>query len=74
VETIKTFLLKITSRKFILAVALFIFAQHFKSEGKIGDWAWLAASFVSTFGYQLLKLYFGWKDKCGASDPIPGGE
>jgi len=68
----KIFILKITSRKFLLSIALFVMAQYLKLHGKIGDWAWLAASIVATFGYSALKLYFGWKDKSGASDP--GGE
>jgi hypothetical protein len=49
---------KFFSRKFLLMTALFVLAQIMKWQGKIGDWAWLAASVLGVFGFAALRLYF----------------
>jgi len=54
---------KYFSRKFILLTFLFFSAQALKWADKISDWAWLVASFVGTFGWAALELYFRYKNK-----------
>ena len=49
---------KFFQRKFILMTALFVMAQIFKWQGKIGGWEWFAASAVGVFGFAVLRLYF----------------
>jgi hypothetical protein len=52
---------KWTSRKFILMTALFIMAQIFKWNGKIGDTAWIIASGIGTFGLIVVLAFLQYK-------------
>ena len=54
---------KWNSRKLFLMTLLFIMAQILKWQNKIGDWPWLAASIIGTFGYAALELYFRNKNR-----------
>lgn len=65
------FFKKYVSRKFLLLTAFFVVAQIMKWQGKIGDWAWIGASIVGTFGWAALELYFRYKNN---GKIIPDGE